>query len=336
MDLEQGAVVTETTETAPESLEQVEAGEVSTEVTETEPKAELSAEEKTAAEDQGFRIETDEKGRQYIVDDDGTKIPPKRFTEVYREAKAGERTKEKFDLFKRLGPEAYYQAFPEEKPAEAAAQQPAEEIRQRSTPDVDTGGLVVQQPGGSYDGMTLREVFDVDPVFATRLQTEYLWQQREDQARQASEMTRLQSESKAEIETFAGNIAKELFDKEPASLSKDEELKIAKTIQDVLDFMKTTHRGGGFIHDAYQLMTMDKKLSEARNKTAANVVDSLRKAPVGHIGGGPSQTAANDYEGMTEGQLSETVGNMTDAEKVTFYAKATPALRRKFPSWPWD
>jgi hypothetical protein len=331
--------VVETTEEAPESQEQVVEGETATEASETEQAAEPTAEEQAVAEDQGFRIETDDKGKQYIVDEDGQRIPPKRFSEVYREAKEGERTKEKFDLYKRLGPEAYYKAFPDEKPQEETA--PAERPSPRQ-PNVDIGALKVIYPDNVppdqriHEGMTLRELYSVDPVMATQLQNGFLDQQRREAEAEVSKTETFRKEASAEIETFAGSIATELFGKEAKALSKEEEGKVAGTIQSVLDWMSKTHRGGGIIADAYKLMTMEEKLNNAKTKTATAVVDSLRKTPVGHIGSGPSTQAADNFESMTETQLSETVSEMSDSKKEEFYKKASPALRKKFPSWPWD
>ncbi|MFH2076186.1 MAG: hypothetical protein ABIJ57_12710, partial [Pseudomonadota bacterium] len=259
----EAAPAAEKAEPAPEKGPEPEAepeGEITPEVKpETEPKAEPTAEELAAAEDQGFRIETDEKGHTYIIDDDGTKIPPKRFREVYREAKEGERTKEKFDLFKKLGPEGYYQAYPDERP-EGPVREPQ---RETIPPDTDIGALIVKQPDGQYDGMTLREVYEIDPVFATNLQTEFLWQQKQEATRQAGEMDQMRKESATEIETFAESVAQETFGKAAKGLSKDEEGRVAETIQAVLDFMNTTHRGGGNISDAYFLMNKEGLLKGA-------------------------------------------------------------------------
>ena len=95
-------------------------------------------------------------------------------------------------------------------------------------------------------------------------------------------------------------------------------------------------RTGYSMKNAYKLMTGDKRLSEAKTKTAKGVVESLKKSGVAHVGSGPSQQVADNYEEMSEAQLSEAVDKMTDKEKVEFFAKASPALRKKYPSWPWD
>jgi hypothetical protein len=329
--------VVETNE-APEGQEQVAEGEEQPEGSETEHTDEPSPEEKAAAEKQGFQIKTDDKGRQYIVDEDGAEIPPQRFAKVYHEAKEGERTKEKFDLFKRLGPEAYYKAYPDEKPTDYVDPKQQTAVPQ----NVDVGSMRLSYPPGTpadqrrYEGMTLREIYNEDPVYAIQLQTNYYKDQEKVATEQTNKIAKFRQDSETEISTFGSSMAKELFQKETDDLTEEESATVKKRINDTIDFMTKTHRGGGILADAYRLMTMDSKLNDAKNKTAKNVVNSLRKNPVGHIGGGPSQPAADNYEALTEKQLAETVEGMSDEKKEEFYKKASPALRRKYPSWPWD
>jgi len=311
---------------------------------ETEPKAEPTAEELAAAEDQGFRIETDEKGHTYIIDDDGTKIPPKRFREVYREAKEGERTKEKLDLFKKLGPEGYYRVYPYERPETP----PVREVPREVIPsDVDVGGLLVQyephipQDQRPYEGMTLRDVHEVDPVFATNLQTEFLWKQKQDVAVRMGEMNRVRQESATEIETFAGVIAKENFGKSVKELSKDEEGKVVDTIQAVLNFMNNTGYGDGLMDHAYFLMDREGHLKGAANKAAAKTLKDLqnRQGPASintSTGGEVKGTGFEAYEKMTEAALTAKIDGMNENETRKFFKDAPKSLRAKYPSIPWD
>jgi len=293
-------------------------------------KTEPTDEEKAALENKGARFEDG-----FIIDEDGEKIPLKRFREVYREAKEGERTKEKLDLFKRLGSEGYYQVYPDEKPEGHA---PA---RETAPPDTDIGSLIVQQPDGTYDGMTLREVYDIDPIFANRLQTDYLWNQKQDAERQRGEAERLQREAATEIETFGNSIAKEMFGKEAAQLSKEEEPKIAETIQRVLDWMNKTHRGGGVIADGYFLMNKEGLLKKAAENAGKSTLRSLqdRKGPAsidtGH-GGELKETGFEAYEKMTEDQLTDKIDAMPDKEMAKFFREAPKSLRAKHPKLPWD
>ena len=318
----------------PEPPEVTEVTEVTTE---TEQTVTPTAEEQAAAEDQGFRIETDEKGHTYIIDDDGTKIPPKRFREVYREAKEGERTKEKLDLFKKLGPQGYYQAFPDERPETPAQPEPRREI---IPPGADIGALIVQQPNGPYDGMTLRDVYQQDPVFATNLQTDFLLKQREAEDQRRGEAGRVRNEAATEIETFAESVAQETFGKAAKGLSKDEEAKIVGTIQTVLDWMHATHRGGGNISDAYFLMNKEGLLKGAANKAAAKTLKDLqeRSGPASidtGQGGEAKETGFEGVEKMTEEALTKKIDGMNDKETAKFFKEAPDSLRKKYPSLPW-
>lgn len=330
----------ELTQEAPESQEQAFEGDAAAEVTETEQTAEPTAEEQAAAKEEGFQIETDDKGRQYIIDEDGNRIPPKRFKEIYHGAKEGERTKEKFDLFKRLGPEGYYKAFPEEKPADYVDPNQKAPVQQQKV--VDVGGLrltyppEIPQDQRAYEGMTLREIYEVDPVYATQLQTDYHRNaEREVEQRTTAEQTRVK-ESQREILTFGRSISQELFSKDANDLKDNEVEQVDEVIKKTLEFMKTTKRGGGIIADAYHLMTLESTINDTKTKTAKGVVDSLRRQPVGHINGGPGSVAADNFEALTESQLAETVDKMSDEKKADFYSKASLALRKKYPSWPWD
>jgi hypothetical protein len=325
-------------EKGPDTPDESKGEETPKEEAKTEPAAEPTAEEQAAAEDQGFRIETDEKGHTYIIDDDGTKIPPKRFREVYREAKEGERTKEKFDLFKKLGPEGYYQAFPDERPE--APPEPAPR-REMIPPGTDIGALIVKQPNGPYDGMTLRDVYQQDPVFATNLQTDFLLKQREAEDQRRGEAGRVKQEAATEIETFAESVAQEVFGKSAKGLAKDEEAKVTDTIQQVIEWMHKTHRGGGNINDAYFLMNKEGLLKGAANKAAAKTIKDLqnRQGPASidtGKGGEAKETGFEAMEKMTEEQLTAKIDKMSDKDASKFFKTAPKALRAKYPGLPWD
>jgi hypothetical protein len=175
---------------------------------------------------------------------------------------------------------------------------------------------------------------------ASILVNEQLDWERQQKSNAATAATRAEEQEQKEFLGLCSSIGKEMFSKDDFT---DEEAKtIGAKARTVYAWMREVDpdtgkdRMGYSMKHAYKLMTMDEKLSEAKTKTAKGVVESLRKQPVGHVGGGPSQQAADNYEAMTEGQLSEVVGNMSDKDKTAFYEKASPALRKKYPSWPWD
>lgn len=287
----------------------------SEETSETKP----NEEEQQQIESQGARFEDG-----YVIDEDGERIPLKRFREVYHEAKEGER---KLDLLKRLGPEGYYKVYPDEKPQEQT-QQPLQEQQ-----NVDVGSLVYRSPDPNdpYQGMTLNEIYAENPALAHQLHMDY--REKQNQATAAAQAA--QQAERQDIEGLGNQIAKEIYGKESAALTETEFKAVLSKVQAAYDFRAKTGRTKT-VSDAYRLMTLEEKLSEAKTKTAQSVVESLRKQPVGHIGGGPGTETGTNYEAMTEGQLSEVILNMSDSEKEKFYREATPALKRKYPSWPWD
>ena len=80
------------------------------------------------------------------VEDDAP-VPLKRFNKVYGEMKT---QTEKFDLYKRLGPDKYYDIYPDEKPKE----EPAPEVPASIS---EAASMVIN--GGPYDGQTLGDSF---------------------------------------------------------------------------------------------------------------------------------------------------------------------------------
>jgi len=304
---------------------------------ETEQKEPTTEQIAAVEETEGFRIETDEKtGKHYIVDDDGTRVPPQRFGKIFREAQEGKRTQDKLDLFKKLGPEGYYDIYPDEKPEGWKAETKTETVKQNA----DLGSLVVTQPDGPYDGMTLREVYDVDPVFANQLQTDYLWNQKQEEARKVGELDRVRQESAKELESFVNSVAKDLFGKEMKDITEKEEAEISKTIETVTQWMRKTHRGGGIIADAYFLMNKEGLLKKASETAARRTLQSLqtRKGPMSidtARGGEPKTNGFELVEKMTERQLEDHIDTLNDAAMQKFLKDAPENIRTKFPSMPW-
>lgn len=247
-------------------------------------------------------------------------------------------TERKLDLFKKLGPEGYYQAYPDERPAEQEKPQPQQQVQQPVQQDI--GSMIVRQPGGPYDGMTLRDVYAEDPVFATQLQTNFYRQQWEAEAARNAQQSQLKNAATQEIETFADSIAQETFGKPSKELSKDEESRIHGTIQEVIAWMTTTHRGGGNISDAYFLMNREGLLKKAKESASQKAIKDLqeRKGPPSidtGRGNAPQDTGFEAYGKMTEEQLEAKIGKMSDRELDKFLKEAPQSLRSKFSSLPW-
>src|SRR3990172_1336729 len=111
----------------------------------SENQPEHTEEEKSAAEKMGLRVE-----EGFIVDDDGTKIPAKRWKSLYYDYKEVDRgkteTERKFNLYKELGQDKYYAIYPEEAPKDWQAKEAPVEPAARA----DIGNMLVQ--GGPHDG----------------------------------------------------------------------------------------------------------------------------------------------------------------------------------------
>ena len=297
---------------------------------------EHTEEEKNAAEAMGFRVEG-----KFIVDADGTKIPVTRWKKLYFEHHEAQRgkaeTERKFNLFKELGADRYYEIYPEDKPEGYQPPQPKPASQQQTQEQQDYGNMIVR--GGEYDGQTLNEVYQINPAYATQLLNGHLdGQRRETETRQQQE-EKLKSESVSEINAFTGQLSKELYSKEADKLTADEERKVADTIKETLAWMSKTRRGGGVIADAYFLMNREKDLSDAKTKGGREALEALKKgggAP-SSIGGGTGAALSgfSAYEAMTADQLAEVVDRMSEKKAMEFLKDAPQSLKEKHPGLPW-
>ncbi len=299
---------------------------------------EQTPEEKQVMESMGLRIE-----KGYILDDDGTKIPAKRWKSLYRDSQEDKRGKaeidRKYNLLKELGTEKYYEIYPDEAPA---GWKPPEKDNGTNEGTVTTpstqnmGEMVVQ--GGPHNGKTLNEVWKEDPAYAASLQNQYLDSDRKkvEMERQTSE--RLKKESEDEVSKLTADLAKELFGKEPEKLNPGEEKEVMKTIQSVFDWMAKTNRGGAILADAFFLMNREKHLTDAKTKGGKEALESLKRSVPGSItaGGGSSVGGLSAYEGMTPDELAVIVDKMSDKEALKFLKEAPSALKAKYPSIPWS
>ena len=304
-----------------------------------------------AAEKLGLR--TDDKG--FVIDDEGTRIPVKRWRELYYKAKEADRrasaaetgkteTERKFKLFQVLGPDKYYGIYPDETPADF---KPAGKAPQEAKATDDPFDMVAQytDPNHPMHGKTLREVYQEDPAEGRRLERE--WEQGQQEARIAEQrqretteesQRRVLRESEEEVNTFYESIAKHHFGKEARALSKEESAQVTGAIQDTLDFMQKTRRGAGILADAYFLMNKEKIVTEARTKGGKAALESLQKPGIQSIGAGSgaASTGMDAYEAMNADQLAEVIETMTEKQYAQFMKNASPALKAKHPGIPWD
>lgn len=288
----------------------------------TEPKAEPTAEEKAAAEKQGLHVETDEKGHSYIVDEDGERIPPARWKEMYHAAKEGERTKEKLHLLKTLGPEKFYEVHPEERPADYVP--PGQKVNPLDLT------ATYPQPNHPYQGLTLREIMRKDPDEGHNLLQNYEASQRTKGDIRQKEI----AETTAEANEFASIIAKELFSKDSLEALTTEE---AQTINGMIapTYQWGVENGKG----KYRLADIWRLKNKADPVKQEKAIKSLEAKPavksIGSGGEAPAATGFEAYEAMSEDQLTDKIDDMGEKELKKFFSKAPPSLRKKYPALPW-
>lgn len=315
-----------------------------------EPEQHTEAERK-AAESMGLRIE-----KGFIIDDEGTKIPEKRWKALYRRAMDAERKQKeastgrteierKFKLFQILGPDKYYDIYQDERPKDHKPAQQAAPTQ--AAKQADPFSLVAQYPDPNhpFHGMTLGDIYKQDPAEGRRL--ERAWEQgqqhkttAEQQKRDAAAQAKRKAiqDSEKEVKEFHASLAKEMFSKEADALSQEEDEKVRQTIQQTLDFMKKTGRGGGNIQDAHLIMNRDEILKNAKATGGKAALASLQRGHVPSIGtgGGAATTGADALEAMTSDQLARHIEGMSERAYMAFLKNASPALKAKHPSIAWD
>lgn len=297
---------------------------------ETEPTPEPEPEKPP---EQKFKVDGD-----FIVYEDGERIPVDRFAKVYKQAKDGERLTEKHNLLKQLGRDEYFRLYPDEAPEGWKPKEPERQPEQTAGP-VDPFNLVVQ--GGHYHGMTLGQVWEIDSKEGFRLFNAWKDGQAAEQATKAAQEAaekekqgKFEAESERELTAFATERAKELFDKAPDALTDAEKAQVSESISATIKWMKETGRGGGVMADAWFLMNKDSILTKARESAAKGTIDALKKPPVGSIDTGkgtPPESLYGKYAAMTRDQLAREIDGMTTAQTADFLKNAPEPVRRKFP-----
>ncbi len=320
--------------------EEVKTDEVKTEVkTETENK-ELSTEEKEVADQEGVKLVT-ENGKQYLVDDEGAKIPVERWrrnfakthAEVDSATKTAEEINRKYNLLKELGTDKYYELYPDEKPA--SYQPPVTRKEDPVQPMEDFNTMIVT--GGKYDGWQLGDVAKEDPIAASVMLNNYLEGKRavvEQETRRKADFERGFEQERAD---FCYSRAKELFNKSD-NYSDEEKAKVVKIYEDLSKWMIANKKSHYNMEDAYALMNKDKiiasKVAEA-SKAAIEKASQPGVKSIGSVSSDGAQTGFESYLTMTEDQLADVIDKMSDKDQRKFYKEAPAALKAKYPSLPW-
>lgn len=237
---------------------------------------------------------------------------------------------QKLDFYKR-DPEGYYQEYPDERPAQTTAP-----VKQAATDGTDeVANLVVQ--GGQYEGMTLKDVMEVDQVAGNLMVLEY-WkgQQDEKQAAITRQSQRVDG-AQNEVNVFAVEVSKELFGKTDG-LTEDETGKVGAVIQGTLDWMKSTGRGFANLSDSYYLMTRDEQIKKAKGDGARAIADSVTRGGVATISSNRGGGADTGYEAdltMTAEQLTAKLDKMSDPAVEKWAKNAPDELKKKYADMPW-
>ena len=330
---------------APESLETTPETPGEGTETETIPEGqEEEAEVETPALDEILDAETAEDEQIDELEDipeDG-KIPYNRFAKVYGKSKEYET---KLDLLKRENPNAYYDLFPDQRPAADTTERPPAE-----TISLDNlEGLRVT--GGEYHGMTLAEVRAADPGAANQLENAYLRSnmpgivkaQVQEALRESQEEGRqshIIEENLKEIGSFKESRSQEFFGKPMSELLPIQAKKIEKLADQCVEWGAQNKRGGGVIEDIYFIMHRDRDIARAKEDGAGALINSATKgARIKSISTGGSDTTAGGFDNlldMTPDQVSAKIENMPDAQFAKLMRDGSQELRDKHPGWPWE
>jgi len=315
--------------------ERGEVGELETEVEEleTSEEAEDTGESEVETLESEDTAETDEALKPSDDETPPKDVPYPRFKEVNEKAQQADMFKTKLDQFKRLGADAYYKLYPDEKPEETPAP---------TKTDDPVDALIYENPGDQYHGMKFAEIFAKDPREAYRIDPYYarILHDRQidsDRAKRTAEQ-RLLEESQAEIDSFSNSVAMEMFGKSEG-LVPEQLKKISDTIQDTLDWMKQTGRGFGKISDAYILKNIDSIKKGTADKTLQGIVKALTSDAAPSISTQktvPTNSGYGQFLSMDARQVAAEMEKWSDDDQEKFLKTAPKEIREKFPKLPWE
>jgi len=234
---------------------------------------------------------------------------------------------QKYKLLKDLGPDKFYELYPDEAPKKD--EPPAEEEEEEETRKwTDIPDLEFED--GPHAGKTLKEVYNEDPYYATMAYNNYL---REEDRRVSEEESQKEKEQRVlieKIDTFAGTISNEKFGQPLDKLNKEQREEVEKIVDETIDWMQETGRGGSSLEDAYMLKNLG-----SEGKAIYLVKDVV---PSMSDGGNIPPSGSDVYDRvleMTSEQLDGMIRTMGDVEFENFLTNAPPKVRTKFPKFPW-
>jgi hypothetical protein len=317
-------------------------------VTETKNEPDkLTEEEKKDVEAQGFKIETDKKGRSYVTDAEGTKIPEARFKKIYWQGKdaenlrrENEELKQKQTLFKELGADEYYRLYPDEKPEGYKEPEPKRPAHTETTEDYNS--MVVS--GGKYNGLTIGEVargtddFPPDPVAANLMVNNYLEGKRSAATTESQKKAKFDEDFKREKNLFLFERAKELTGKDK-DWTSEELVKINGEYDRLSKWMIANKKVHYNLEDAYLLANKDEIFKRERTKAAEGAIKSIQKSGPASIdtgnGGDNKPSGWEAIAEMDDKALEKHIDGLDDAGLTKFLKEAPASIRVKHPNIGW-
>jgi hypothetical protein len=299
----------------------------------------LTADEQKEFEGQGFKITTDEKGRSYVTDDEGSKIPPRRFRQIYQKSKEADTTKEKLGLFKKLGADEFYKLYPEETPEGYTPPEPARPAPARA-PVGANNVLDSLVTGGTYDGMTLRSVMEVDLDAGTQMLNAWKDEQIKIQIEEDRRVNESHQSVSKETNEFGLARAKELFGVSDLSkITPEQNRQLYIMGREVLDWQEKNNRLNLTFEEAYKLMKHDDLVKKAREEGAKGAFKGLQKSgpfSIDTSGGGNMEPSGwEDIAAMDDKRFGEHVDTLGDIAFKKLLKEAPASVRIKHPGIDW-
>lgn len=313
-------------EEEPAEAEEAEEGEQEEEQEEGEGDEEEEAEPEL--EPEPTEIERVRTGMQKRIDTLTAKTTQlEKQTDLYA-VKTGDMSREEYAAKHQEYPKGYEPKTPEE---------PGGSVK--ALDDDAIWGMVYDHAGHEHNGKSLADLHDEGGASA-RFALGLFNQERD---RQAGEIAQTQAKAKEglqaaeqELETFGSNLAKNLYEKDTADLSKEEIESVNVVISETLGWMKETGRGAGNIMDAYLLKNHDKLMEQAakgRVKDLFKGIVAQKTAP--SVKSGKAGSVASGYEAdaaLNRDQMAAKIEDMSDSEYQDWKARAPDWFKKKFLS----
>jgi len=264
-----------------------------------------------------------------------------------------ESTKRELELIKTLGVDKYYELNPDKAPEGYKPLQGKEQ----ATPDQSPGTIQDTSPAsaakllvnsGEYEGKTLEEVKEIDPIAAADLYINWKMEiersnekVRADQAKQSDLEVEEAKQAERDIDTFKETLAKNHYGKEAVSNLSSEELNgVESALSQVLEFIKDPKNGTTNLMVAYRNVFHEKIIRDALKSGAKGLGDKLKQGPTKTVHGGAGDRPAGNrwesFEQMSENQMVNNMNGMSEKNYASFIKEAPQSLKDKFPSVDWD